>query len=330
MQEIAAALGISVTTVSHALSGKRPVNAETASRIHNLIEAVGYTPDAAAQRLSTGRSQIIGLAIPDLSHWYFARIAQGVEEYAGERDFGMVVCSTASSSPRAEGRYFSMLRTRAIDGLIYTSSVDMNPTDGLIHAASTSPLVLADEEVPTLVSAASVASDNLDGGRQIGRHLASLGHEKAVVLTGPPRLKSQVDRLAGVREHLSQTLIFNGDFELASGYELVGNLFAHGVNFTAIVCCNDLMAIGAIQRIRELGYRVPEDISVVGFDDIDTAALIAPALTTIRQNPAEIGRVAARLLLDRLSGTDADEPPTAIKIPVDLVVRETTARPRTT
>lgn len=324
MQQIAAAAGVSVTTVSHTLSGKRPVNPATAERIRRLIDQFGYVPDSGAQRLKTGRSRIIGLAVPDISHWYFGRIARGVEDAADELDYGVIVASTSNSDPRREKRYFNMVRTRLIDGLVYTASRDMVPTDELSRVAASSPLVLADEVLPALGALPSVTSDNYVGAQELGRHVASLGHTRAVILSGFAGLKSQVERVKGIRESFPNALVLYGDFELQSGYDLVSDLLAHDVRFTAVFGCNDFMAIGAMQRLREAGLRVPEDVSVVGFDDVDIASVVTPGLTTVRQDMLEIGRRSARLLIEGLELGDLAETP-SLSLPVELIVRGSTA-----
>lgn len=325
MQQIADAAGVSVTTVSHAISGKRPVRPDTAQRIRRLIDEFGYVPDSGAQRLKTGKSRIIGLAVPDVSHWYFGRIARGVEAAADEVDYGVIIVSTANSDPRREKRHFNMLRTRLIDGLVYTASRDMIPTEELAKITTKSPVVLADEAIPSLEDVPSVTSDNIDGARAIATHLAALGHTRVVIISGFAGLKSQVDRVAGVRESFPNALVLGGDFERESGYGLVSDLLAQDVRFTAIVACNDLMAIGAMERLREAGIRVPEDVSVVGFDDVDMASIVTPGLTTVRQDALEIGRRAGRMLLDQLTGGPALASATSVTLPVELVLRGSTA-----
>ncbi|MDO9395340.1 MAG: LacI family DNA-binding transcriptional regulator, partial [Herbiconiux sp.] len=307
MQQIAAAAGVSVTTVSHTLSGKRPVSAGTAERIRRLIDEFGYVPDAGARHLKSGRSEMIGLAVPDISHWYFGRIARGVEEMANEHDYGLIVCSTSNSDPRREKRYFNLLRTRSIEGLIYTASREMSATDELMSmAASSSPIVLADEDIPELPGIPSVTSTNYVGAQLLGQHLRSLGHTRAVILGGFAGLHSTVQRVRGIRESFPHALVLHGDFEIQSGYDLVSDLLAHEARFTALFACNDFMAIGAMRRLWEEGIRVPDDVSVVGFDDVDMASVVTPGLTTVRQDMLEIGRRSALLLLDGLAaGTTA-------------------------
>jgi len=327
MQQIAAAAGVSVTTVSHTLSGKRPVNPETALRIRRLIDEFGYVPDAGARQLKSGRSRMIGLAVPDISHWYFGRIARGVEEMANERDYGLIICSTSNSDPRREKRYFNLLRTRSIDGLVYTASREIAATDELMKIAeSSSPIVLADEDVPGLDDVPSVTSTNYGGAQELGRHLRDLGHTRAVIIAGYAGLHSTVQRVRGIRESFPNALVLHGDFELASGYALASDLLANQVGFTALFASNDLMAIGAMRRLQEAGVRVPEDVSIVGFDDVDMASVVSPGLTTVRQDMLGIGRASAELLIDAVEA-GSTEGIQSIGLPVELVIRGSTAPP---
>jgi LacI family transcriptional regulator len=324
MQQIALAAGVSVTTVSHTLSGKRPVNPQTALRIRRLIEEFGYVPDAGARRLKSGRSEMVGLAVPDISHWYFGRIARGVEETANDRDYGLIVCSTSNSDPRREKRYFNMLRTRAIEGLIYTASREVAPTDELVTVSGSSPIVLADEGIPALGEVPAVTSDNYVGAQELGRHMRSLGHTRAVIIAGFAGLHSTIERTRAIRESFPNALVFYGDFELQSGYDIVSDLLAHEVRFTALFACNDYMAIGAMGRLREAGLRIPEDVSVAGFDDVDIASIVTPGLTTVRQDMLEIGRRSANLLIDGLEA-GSFEGIGSVSLPVELIVRGSTA-----
>jgi len=326
MQQIADAAGVSVTTVSHAISGKRPVSAETASRIRRLIDEFGYAPNSGAVRLQSGRSQVIGLAVPDIAHPYFGRIAKGVEEAADSADYGLIVASTVNADPRREKRYFNMLRTRAIDGLVYTSSRSTSEVDELARQArSGAPLVLADESVPGL-ALPSVTTTVAEGAREAAEHLRALGHSRVAVVAGYSGLHSTEERAVAFREVLPHALTLYGDYEQESGYRIMSDLLANEVPFTAVFAHNDDMAVGAMRRLREAGLRVPEDVSIVGFDDFDVARIVTPELTTVRKDLVEVGRRAARLLLDRLATGEAGG--TEV-VPTELVVRGSTGPART-
>lgn len=324
MQQIARAAGVSVTTVSHALSGKRPVNPETAARIHRLIEQFEYVPDAGARRLQSGRSRTIGLAVPDISHWYFGRIARGVEEAANDADHGVLVASTANADPQREQRYLDMLRTRAIDGLIYASSRSTAELAQLVRHARTSPLVLADERIDALGEIPSVTTTVYEGARDAVRLLHDLGHQRVVAIAGYPGLHSTLERTRALHEVFPGALEFYGDFEEESGYRIMGELLAAEVRFTAVFAHNDYMAVGAMRRLREAGLRVPDDVSVIGFDDIDIARMVTPGLTTVRKDMVELGRRSAHILLARLAGSEEPDATASVVLPTELIVRGST------
>ncbi|MGT2424821.1 LacI family DNA-binding transcriptional regulator [Amnibacterium kyonggiense] len=323
MEQIARAAGVSATTVSHALSGKRPVNPLTAERIHRLIAQFEYVPDAGARRLRSGRSRIIGLAVPDVSHWYFGRIARGVEEAADEADHGLLVASTVNADPKRERRYLDMLRARTIDGLIYAASRTGSEVDQLVRRASGAALVLADERIEALPDVPSVTSRVAEGAHAVARLLRDLGHTRVAELAGYPGLVSTEERSRALHEWFPAALVLHGDFEVESGHRLTSDLLRAGVPFTALVAHNDSMAVGAIRALHEAGRRVPEDVSVVGFDDMEIARVVTPALTTVRKDMVEVGRRSGRILLSLLTGGDpADQ--RSVVLPTELVVRGST------
>jgi LacI family transcriptional regulator len=323
MEQIARAAGVSTTTVSHALSGKRPVNTQTAERIHRLIAQFEYVPDAGARRLQSGRSRVIGLAVPDISHWYFGRIARGVEEAADEADHGLLVASTVNADPKRERRYLDMLRTRTIDGLIYAASRTTTEVDQLVRQATRSFLVLADERIEALPDVPSVTTRVYEGAMEAVRLLHDLGHTRVVAISGLPGLHSTVERTRALHDRFPGALTFAGDFEEESGHRITTELLQAEVRFTALFAHNDSMAVGAIRALRDAGIRVPEDVSVIGFDDIDIARMVTPTLTTVRKDMVEVGRRSGRILLSRLTDGDPAEQGSVV-LPTRLIVRGST------
>jgi DNA-binding LacI/PurR family transcriptional regulator len=286
-----------------------------------IVDDCGYVPDSAGRRLKTGRSGALALAVPDISQPYFGSIARGAEDEAYRRGYGLLVSSTADSDPARESRYFALVRTRAVDGLLYTGSRDMSPGRDLIRLADEGPVVLVDEEMPTL-HAPAVASDNLQAGVAAGEHLVSLGHHRTLIISGPQGLKSQVERVKGFRQSFPSSLVLHGDLDVASGYRTMADALANGLNVTGVFATNDAMAIGAMRCLQQYGIDVPSEMSVVGVDDVDLAALVTPSLTTVRQDPAQMGRTAVTSLLDWI---ETGEMPASTVLRVELVVRQSTA-----
>jgi LacI family transcriptional regulator len=324
IKDVARVAQVSMTTVSHALSAKRPVNAETAERIQAAIETLGYVPHSAARTLQAGKTFMIGLVVPDVSDPFFGRLAVAVERAADENDYG-VVLSSSNGAPERDARYFNLLRSRSIDGLIYVAGA-LRRDNQLAELARSFPIVLADEWVEGLDDIPLIASDNHAGGRLVGEHLRELGHTSVALLAGPRGLRSAEERMAGLREVFPDAQVLAGDFSEQTAFERTAELVAarHPLP-TAIIASNDLAAFGVIDALTAAGLSVPTDVSVVGFDDVALARRITPALTTVRQHVDEIGRQATQTLLELVAGDAATPVPPC---PVDLVVRASTAPPR--
>ena len=327
IREVARRAGVSVTTVSHALSGKRPVAADTAARIRALVPELGYVPYFAARTLQSGKSFVIGLVVPDISNQFFGEIAIGVEAYANDQDYGVTLC-TSQSDPRREKRYFNMLRSGAIDGLVYNAA-DATWDDAVPTIAEHFPLVVVDEMVPGLESTPLVSSDHRQGGFLAAMHLRELGHTDVAVLSGPAGLASSVERTEGFREVFPDAVQLVGDYSEKSGRLLASLLMQADRPITGVFAGNDLMAFGVIAELQSRGLRVPADVSVVGFDDVDFASRITPSLTTIRQPAVELGKRSAQLLLDHVIHGHALQG-RHFSLPVRLVRRDSTGVPPST
>jgi len=324
IKDVAEEAGVSATTVSHVLSGKRPVNAQTAARVRDVVDRLGYLPASLARSLQAGSTSVIGLLVPDISNAFFSELAKGVEDTAHELGYGVILCNTEFDAAR-EDRYLGLIRSRFVDGIVYAagSAPSQRRLESLLGQF---PIALADEEVEGLEQMPFATADHRAGGRLVGEHLRGLGHRRALVLTGPAGLRSSADRTTGFAEGFGGSIAeFAGDFKQASGYELVrARLGAAGRDFTAVFAANDLMAFGAIAALREAGLGVPEHISVAGFDDIGFAAHAFPSLTTVYQPAYDMGRTVTAQLLQYIAR--GEMPPASRHIlPVELKVRASTA-----
>ncbi|OAH13649.1 LacI family DNA-binding transcriptional regulator [Streptomyces jeddahensis] len=326
IKDVAAAARVSPTTVSHVLSGNRPVNEQTAARVRSVVNRLGYVPASLARSLQAGSTSVIGLMIPDISNTFFAELAKGAEDAAHDLGYGVILCNTEFDAER-EDRYLGMIRSRFIDGMVYASGSP--PSRRRLEALmGRFPIALADEEVDGLEGALIATADHEAGGRLVGEHLRELGHRRALMVTGPRELKSGVARAGGFvkafQGHVTERV---GDFKEHSGYRLVSELLAAGdPDFTAVFAANDLMAFGALTALREAGLSVPGDVSVVGFDDIRAASLAHPSLTTVHQPAYDVGRTATAQLLQYVSRGEVP-PASRHTLPVELKVRASTAPP---
>ena len=331
MKEVAEHANVSVSTVSYVLNNSGPVAAARRKRVLAAVRELRYAPNESARGLKRRSALAIGLFVPDLVNQFFALLAQGVERAATERDV-LVVLSAPEGNDEAESRNTRLLRSQRVDGVLYLSGTSAS-TSSLLDLMSLGPVVLVDERRPGL-DLPAVVSDSRRGAREIARHVLEQGHERVAVIAGPKSSWTAEQRLAGYREAFAamgrdpdHLAVFVGDYHQASGNQLAARALSVPARKrpTALLCANDLMAIGALEHCKAVGLRVPEDISIVGFDDIPVAALLTPRLTTVSQPAFDMGYHATRLLLDLIKG-DASRH-TEELLPVVLQVRDSVAPP---
>ncbi len=330
--DVASLAGVSPTTVSHALSGKRKVSPAVQARVRAAVEELGYTPGRSAQSLASGRTRILGLLVPDIGNTYFAELAQGVEQSATAGGYNVLLCTTGFDHER-ERHALEMIRSRAVDGVVYAAGSPPS-TSELAQLLGDLPLVLVDEEIPG-ADATAFVSDNFEGGRLAAEHLAGLGHRNALVLEANGDLMSSTERVRGFTKAWATIgapapCIAGGGFTHEGGRAAIEPFierFAKG-ELTALFAVNDLMALGAMDRLRAAGVETPGEVSIVGFDDIKPARYVNPRLTTIRQDVGGLGGSAVNALIAAL---DRDAPLDGRHhvYPVELIERESTAAPGT-
>lgn len=326
--DVANEAGVSPTTVSHAISGKRTVSTAVKARVDAAMELLGYTPSRSAQNLALGVTRIIALIIPDIGNGFFAELAKGVERFAVDHGYNVLLCTTGFDHAR-EVKYLAMIRSRAVDGVVYAAGAP--PTDSeLSGLLGNMPLVLVDEEIAG-ANVSSVVSDNEFGGQLAAEHLLGLGHKSVLVLEASGNLLSSGHRVTGfsgawsAEEGTSMSLA-TGAFTEEGGRTAVApyveEMRSGGIS--AVFAVNDLMALGAMNEMRSCGIQVPEMVSVVGFDDIAAVRYSRPALTTIRQNVLDLGATATKVLIETLE--NKGEPlGRQIVLPVELIIRESSA-----
>jgi DNA-binding LacI/PurR family transcriptional regulator len=302
MKDVAAHAGVSLSTVSYVLNDSGPVASDRRARVLDAIRILNYTPNESARSLKRRSASTIGLIVPDLTNQYFALVAEGVERAASERGVLVVLC-VPQATGKSDDFYAQLLRSQRLDGVVYLSATGTLPSL-ILELTQSGPVVLVDEQMPGFDLPAVVA-DNRRGAREIAHHVIEAGHERIALIGGPGPLWSAGQRLAGYREALAaagqnpdEVPFFGGDYEQGSGYDLAAVALEGPAaeRPTALICANDLMAFGALEYCREKGIDVPADVTIVGFDDVPTAALVTPRLTTIRQPAHDLGSAAAQLL----------------------------------
>jgi DNA-binding LacI/PurR family transcriptional regulator len=323
IRDVARAAGVSIATVSHALSGKRPVSGATRRRIHAAAERLGYRPNQVAAAMITGRTMTLGVVVPDIANPFFGGLVSAAERAAAARGFTVVVCSS-ELDPELEAQYVRALADRRVDALVYLGGT---PRRNAAVEELDVPLVAVDEALPWLPKDVSlVTSAHEHGGRLAAEHLLELGHGDVGVVTGQRGLPTAKTRLDGFRHaaDVPRARVRWADYTLEGGRAAARDLLQAEPALTGLFCANDLMALGALEVARELGRAVPDDLAVVGFDDIFVSALVTPPLTTIRQPLARLGEEAAQLAIDLIEGQTAG--PERRTLPVELVIRGSTAQ----
>ncbi|MDQ0845294.1 MULTISPECIES: LacI family DNA-binding transcriptional regulator [unclassified Streptomyces] len=314
--DVAREAGVSKTTVSRVLNTKADVDATTAARVREVIGALGYVPSSGAVGLARGRSRTVAMLTPPLTWPWMGEVLQGVVDTVEAAGYGLLLF-TCNRGAESVDHFTSQVSARAFDGLLVIEPENTLDTITAMHRRGL-PVVLIDDrghhpEFP------SVATTNREGGASAARHLLAAGRTRPLVATGPAGFGCVRDRTDGFLDVLPHALVLEGEFTEASGRQAVERALGDGTPFDSVFAHNDLIAAGVLRALRDAGRGVPDDIAVVGFDDIPMARHTAPPLTTVRQPMREMGETAARLLLARLGGEPIPDEP--VVLPTELVVR---------
>ncbi|MBC7099150.1 LacI family DNA-binding transcriptional regulator [Candidatus Bipolaricaulota bacterium] len=327
IRDVAARAGVSVATVSYVINGTKPVAPETAARVRRAMEELDYHPDASAQSLRTRTTHVIGVVVSDIANPFFATLVRGAEDCAREHGYSLLICNTAEDLEN-ERIYLSLLSRRRVDGLLLAPTGKNDELIGRLIDRGMN-IVFIDRTPPHL-QAPAVLSQNEAGAYQATCHLIERGHRRIGIVLGLPDVSTTAERLRGYRRalahyglELDEDLLVYGRSQVAGAREACLALLSRPNPPTAIFATNNLMTIGAMQAIRKLSLRCPEEVSVVGFDDFEWAEAFDPPLTTVAQDPYGIGQQAVGLLLGLLSG---DRKPEQVRLPVELRVRGSVAR----
>lgn len=324
MKDVAERASVSVTTVSHVLNKTRYVDRKLVRRVEDAFRSLGYQPNALARGLRRQETRMLGMVVPDNRNLYFAELARSVEDACFELGYNVILCNS-DEDPAKESAYLSLLAEKRVDGIVFVASgTDRSGVQSLLQHKI--PVVALDRELKGM-NCDSIIVDNRDGGRQATLHLISGNHRRIGCISGPKNLASAKERLQGYRDALTEArlpvepaLIQMGNFHIEGGYTAVQALLKLPNRVTAIFAANDLMAIGALRGIAARGLRVPEDVAVVGFDDIALAMYTEPPLTTVKQPIREIGKLATELIMARVNGERKE--PQSRRLKTSLVVRE--------
>lgn len=333
--DVARLAKVSTTTVSKVLSNTPYVSAQTKKRVLEAMHTLQYSPSLIARGLTSNRTYVLGLIVPYYAEYLFrdpfiVEIICGVEAAASEMDYNVLLSMSNRSDQRSA--YDRFLRTGYVDGVITVETMQGGIVDKELDAIGIPRITAGYREDGKEIN--SIHSDDYSGGLAAGRYLLSLGHRNIGVISGPPefigavaaRLKGAEDALAEYGLLLKPEMVVYGDFSIESGYAQVETLLQREERPTALFSMNDRMALGAMRRARELGLEIPADLSLVGFDDVPLTAFAEPALTTLRQYPTELGKLAAQHMFSLLNVEN--KPFSTVVHPVTLIVRGSTQPPR--
>ena len=325
--DIAHRSGVSIATVSRVLNGRPDVSDATRERVMDSIRELGYVSNRHARALVSGRTSYIGFTVPKVEH--FLLILEGATEAIAEHDAHLVVCPTGYEHER-EVSLLERLQRGGTDGALLVLPSE-NVNDLLQLRRRDYPFVVIDPRFPLSDEIPVVSTANILGGRAATEHLISLGHRRIGAITGYANWCATIDRLAGYHSALitaglqpSPKLIVTSDFTIDGGYQAAQSLLSLDERPGAIFAFNDDMAVGVLRAAQERGIRVPDDLSLIGFDDTKYARVVTPPLTTIRQPLAELGRAGVEVLYRILNGQQLDA--TRMELSTRLVVRASTAR----
>jgi DNA-binding LacI/PurR family transcriptional regulator len=324
--DIAKEANVSIATVSKVINSKGKISAEKRKEVLQVMNRLNYQPSMIATALTGKQTFTLGLLVPDISNPYFAEMARAIEDQGHRTGYSVVICSTDNKDERVEN-YINLLLKKSVDGIIIGTGVDNQEL--ILHLLNRKiPVALISREMPD-ISVHTVVVDDVLGGRLAAEHLLELGHTRIGVLAEDLKVISSRNRVRGFRQALREDgLSFREedaiicDYQIGLGKQAALELLSSLNRPTALFCCNDLLAIGAIQAAKELGLRVPSELSIVGFDNTILATVTDPQLTTVAQPIEHMGKQAVNLLMQDLEQYQTVK--NRIVVQPELIVRQST------
>ena len=320
IKEIAKEANVSIATVSMVINKKDSnITDATRNRVLEVVKKYNYIPNAMAGSLVTQRTHIIGLILPDITNPFFPGIARGAEDRANKAGYSIIFCNT-DDGLEVQEKYIETLTKKMADGIIIAHSSNSEKMSEILERCKV-PIILIDRDFDSENICGKVLVDNSNGAYKAVAYLIKNGYKKIAYLSGPLKTRTASDRLEGYKKALednvieyNENLIKFGEYRIEWGRTGVNEFLEENTDFDAIFCGNDLIAIGAMKELKEKGYSIPDDIGVMGYDDIYMASLVEPSLTTIRQPNYQMGYKAMEMLEERLKKTPGSKNSDDIKI----------------
>ncbi len=329
ISDIAKMANVSKATVSRVINNKpEGVGKETRENILKIIEESGFQPSMVARGLVTKKTKSIGLIITDIDNSFYPQLVRGAEDYANKLGYSLFLCNSANN-PEKEKEYIKVFLEKSVDGVILSSSMNETSYHYNILESKNTPLVVLDRCIDGDHYDASVFFDNFRGAYIAVNYLINNGHKNIAFISGPKSLVISQNRLRGYRMALEERnikvkedIIVEGDFQFESGYKRAAELIDQGKEFTAIFAGNDLMAIGSIKALKSRNIKIPDQVEIIGFDNVDISRFIEPQLSTIGQPAYEMGVRGAEQLIKLIEGKKIVNK--NIILEPELILRETT------
>lgn len=324
MKDIARLAGVSTSTVSHVINKSRFVSDEIAERVNNAAQQLNYAPSALARSLKMNRTQTIGMLVTTSTNPFFGEVVKGVERSCYHKGYNLILCNTEGDNQRMKASINTLLQKR-VDGLLLMCSTLEGERLDVFDRYPDIPVVVMDWG-PILFASDKIQDNSLQGGYMAAKHLIECGHREIGCITGPLIRHQAQMRYEGYKRALAEAgiainpdWIVESDFECEGGYQAFEKLYERGKLPSALFVCNDMMAMGVIQAANQRGLRIPDDLSLIGYDDVHIAKFMTPALTTIHQPKYRLGKAAIDTLLYRLENPDTTAQ--VVQLEPTLVVR---------
>lgn len=327
IKDVAAAAQVSAATVSRVLNHHPDVDPVLADRVRVAVERLAYRPSGVARNLRRRRTTVLGMLVSDIRNPFFTDVVRGVEDIARGQGLSLIL-GNSDERLEKEAEYLELFLAERVAGVIVTPASEHGTDVGLL--VSRGVPVVAVDRLPPAAGIDSAVVDNVGGARDATLHLISQGFSRVACIVGPLDRSTAVGRLEGYRAAVRDSaagyppLVRQSDFTQKGGYDAALALLDSPHRPDALFVSNNLMTIGALAAIEEVGLRVPDDIGIVGFDDMPWAALLRPPLTTVAQPTYQLGEAAARLLIRRIHGSE--DPAQHVQLPVELIVRASSLR----
>jgi len=326
MKDIAKLAGVSTSTVSHVINKSRYVSEEISERVNNAARELSYRPSALARSLKVNRTKTIGMLVTTSTNPFFGEVVKGVERSCYQQGYNLILCNTEGDNERMRGSIDTLLQKR-VDGLILMCSSLEGERIDVFEQYPDIPVVVMDWG-PMLFTSDKIQDNSLRGGYLAAKHLIDCGHKQIGCITGPLVKHQAQMRYEGYKRALNEArLTFNADwivesdFECEGGYDAFNRIYAKGKLPSAIFVCNDMMAMGVINAAHEKGIHIPQDLSIIGYDDIHIAKFMTPSLTTVHQPKYRLGKAAVEALLNKVEGGSTDAQ--VVQLEPTLVERST-------